>query len=521
MSKVLFQFKHGIGDATQFTAVLQHLQKHQPDWEMHLETTIGKHSVAQGYCKQVWTDKDKKPDPKTFDKVFKLDWREGTVQPDCPSTKACKCLKDVFSIKPDWELLSYRIAIQDDARKRVDAYLHSLPLENGFVVLHYQGNTSQSKKDLTHDEAAEICRFFAGYKIPVVILDWDKRTPLVDNNFVFCPATDNPLWMNTGTGDAETMAALISKARLFIGIDSGPQKVALATDVPTFCVWIQHHPIHYVDRADNALHFVPSNHREFIKGDKAKALAFFERHYKSVEYQGSLASVICSQAMKTLGLNPMPETAPLTSTAFDELYYREHLACGLNYNTFGDWQKAYGRWIVEALDMKGKRILDVGCAAGAIAKGLAEAGADVCGLDPNEYTVNLGRATRPEIPLFICDAINAHYWKDATFDLVHSQQVFEHFKPELVSFILKELWRIAKPGGILFFVCDTAELFARQGRGANEDATHTCIKPCAWWEAQLREAGWVSISQDSLKAHSSSFFAKYDWDSFTAQKAFA
>jgi hypothetical protein len=43
-----------------------------------------------------------------------------------------------------------------EARARVETYLAGLPLADkaGFVVIHYQGNTSPSEKDLSHPDVA-------------------------------------------------------------------------------------------------------------------------------------------------------------------------------------------------------------------------------------------------------------------------------------------------------------------------------------------------------------------------------
>src|SRR5262249_35606636 len=104
-----------------------------------------------------------------------------------------------------------------------------------------------------------------------------------------------------------------------------------------------------------------------------------------------------------------------------------------DYLGFGDWQRQYGRWLVESLGWKGQRVLDVGCACGSVLRGLGEAGAVVQGVDVSEHMVGLGRQTWPDMAplLHVCDAVNLHLFGEACWDGLHSGQVAEHFKPEL------------------------------------------------------------------------------------------
>ena len=201
----------------------------------------------------------------------------------------------------------------------------------------------------------------------------------------------------------------------------------------------------------------------------------------------------------------------LTACAFDERYYEEHKLAGLDYLSFGNWQREYGRWFVESLGLKGKRVLDVGCACGAILRGLGEAGAIVQGVDVSEHMIQLGRQKWPDMAtlLFTCDAVNLHLFPDDSWDAIHTAQVAEHWKPELVPFILQEFRRVVRPGGLLFCALDTEELLVRQGRRPEtEDPTHYCIRPVSWWHEQLADAGWQVCSSEveqALRNHPESF----------------
>lgn len=216
----------------------------------------------------------------------------------------------------------------------------------------------------------------------------------------------------------------------------------------------------------------------------------------------------------------------LRSEAYDKRYYEEHCAAGLDYAVSGGWQEEYGRWFIESLGLRGKSGLDLGCACGAILRGLGKAGGVVCGCDLSEHMINIGRQRWPDMAplLHVCDACNMHLWRDATFDFIHCAQVAEHWRPHLVPAILSECNRILKPGGIMFCCMDTEELYARQHRSAaTEDPTHYCIRSQQWWGhrfsiAHLDQNLVTKGLSDAMNAYPDSFTRRYDWDWLIIQK---
>ena len=216
------------------------------------------------------------------------------------------------------------------------------------------------------------------------------------------------------------------------------------------------------------------------------------------------------------------QRSKLQSKSYDSDYYFEHRAADLDYLNFGQWQIEYGLWLIESLGLENKHVLDVGCACGSIAWGL-RAKAHVWGVDLNNYMIELGRRKFKGLPLYVCDSINLHLFADNMFDLVHTAQVAEHFRPEHVPLILREWNRVLKPGGLVFCCLDTAEQFAREGRqvGRNEDPTHICVKPQSYWRERFREVGWQDVRsacEPAMLAHQHSFLKRYNWDWFLYQK---
>jgi SAM-dependent methyltransferase len=137
--------------------------------------------------------------------------------------------------------------------------------------------------------------------------------------------------------------------------------------------------------------------------------------------------------------------------------------------------------------------------------------------------VRLGRERWPDTAdrLLVCDAANLHLLGDESFDWVHSQAVAEHWPAGLVRQVFLEVRRVLKPGGHFFCSYDSQESCAAQGLQGEEEPTHVCIRPEAWWEERIRQAGFRLCSRSfegSLRDHALSFLPRYAWSWFVARK---
>lgn len=305
--RVLLKFGHGLGDAVQFTSVVNHLRRHYPEWQLSVQALVGKHSVFYGMVDNVYTDRDPRPADTEYDAVHDIAWHEcDNSYADSPSTKAERCLREQFGITPEWPLCRYAVRVGTSALDRARDYLAAIGATGKAVLLHYQGNTACHAKNLTHDVAKIVCdRVMAAGCVPI-ILDWDGRSPLPNGKTIFCPDASHHLWQGYGTGDGETIAALAQLSRLVVAIDSGPGHVAGSTDTTTLVVWTGHHPIHYYAPADNVLHVVPRDHATRIHGQSAAALAAFIEHYRSVTYD-TLGRDLGDLVDQSLGREPTVE----------------------------------------------------------------------------------------------------------------------------------------------------------------------------------------------------------------------
>ena len=110
------------------------------------------------------------------------------------------------------------------------------------------------------------------------------------------------------------------------------------------------------------------------------------------------------------------------------------------------------RNLSKIVDLKGKKILEVGAGTGRDSFPLVQKGAEVYQLD---YSINSLRimkhlADEEKIPVFIIGGDTFCLpFHDETFDIVFHQGLLEHFRPQQAEALLKENIRILKKNGLL------------------------------------------------------------------------
>ena len=110
-------------------------------------------------------------------------------------------------------------------------------------------------------------------------------------------------------------------------------------------------------------------------------------------------------------------------------------------------------WIDDAIDLSGKRILDVGCGGGLLSEGMAVRGAEVTGIDLSEKPLGVAKLHLLE------SGQKVNYRKisverlaeemPGAFDAVTCLEMLEHV-PDPAS-IVSACARLVKPGGQVFF----------------------------------------------------------------------
>lgn len=293
---IRLQTGYGLGDAVQISSVLRHLRKYRPTWIIDYQADEGRHSAAIGLVRNAFTYSDAVV-ASSYDREIDIvlyDTFAGWT--DRPNTRVTQCLHERFGMAWDRELASYEINVTQEAKESAEAFLSPLLKNNGLgrinrvVCIQYQGDSAQVNKNLTHEQAADICQAVIDAGRVPLLMDWRNLSPLPDQSTIH---TTGRMVMSSKWGrDAQMNAAIIGQCEAFIGIDSGPGKCASATDTPSLICWTANHPALFHDPCPNTTHLVPENHRQnpLLEGNSGAA-DFFEREYNWTTYANLVESV--------------------------------------------------------------------------------------------------------------------------------------------------------------------------------------------------------------------------------------
>lgn len=109
---------------------------------------------------------------------------------------------------------------------------------------------------------------------------------------------------------------------------------------------------------------------------------------------------------------------------------------------------AYGEGVIGLLgDIRGKRVLDLGCGNGLLTRKLCELGAQVTGADASEAMLALARENCPDAELICADATRLTVEKP--FDAVFSNAVFHWIDDDRQGLLLDRVRAALKRGGVL------------------------------------------------------------------------
>lgn len=276
---------YGLGDCVQMSAVLRHLAKHRPHWVIDYQSEDGRHCVGRGIVANTFAYGTPYPTPHYDAEVQILLYDTWANWGDRPNTRVSSCLRERFDLDWDVECGRYQVQVSDEAQNMVEAmvaprlYKHDKRADRKVVALHYQGDSSPSKKNLNHSQALGICNHIERIGYNPLLLDWRNASPL-PNGHQIRTLGRLPMSQQWG-GDAEINCAIISQCNAFVGIDSGPSKCASATNTPALVIWTGHHPAPFHDPAPNTTHLVPKGYHglEPVCNDRG-VIDWFERHYK-------------------------------------------------------------------------------------------------------------------------------------------------------------------------------------------------------------------------------------------------
>ena len=89
--------------------------------------------------------------------------------------------------------------------------------------------------------------------------------------------------------DAGELHQYIVNAEMVIGIDSGPEHLAGATETPTVVIWTGNDPLTCFDPCLNVTHLVPSE--AYLNLDY-RELEWWDKHYEHIYYDNNLTEYL-------------------------------------------------------------------------------------------------------------------------------------------------------------------------------------------------------------------------------------
>lgn len=108
--------------------------------------------------------------------------------------------------------------------------------------------------------------------------------------------------------------------------------------------------------------------------------------------------------------------------------------------------------------LKGKKLLDVGCATGFLLAEAQALGAEIFGVDVNTWAVAQARERLPEAGLyagFLHEAIRQGVFTPASFEIIVGTDVIEHVAE--VKDLFRDMIHLLKPGGVGIFTLPDVE----------------------------------------------------------------
>lgn len=267
---------YGIGDACMVSVILQHIKKYRPWWRVDYQAEQGKHQVGRGLVANHFAYGQPYPSAKYDAEVLLCLYDKWYGFTDRPNTHVVACLKHDLDIEWDRECGRYQVQVSREA------YSQASPLiDKHSVAIHYRGDSDAKRKDLEHEQAAQVCNTVTELGFQPMIMDWRDQSPLRFSKGISTVGgrRESPSWGRS----VEMNCAVIEQCDAFVGIDSGPAKCASATDTPSLVVWTGHHPAQFHDPSPNTTHLVPYDYHSMLPVGRGP-MDWFDANYQVRTY---------------------------------------------------------------------------------------------------------------------------------------------------------------------------------------------------------------------------------------------
>jgi SAM-dependent methyltransferase len=142
---------------------------------------------------------------------------------------------------------------------------------------------------------------------------------------------------------------------------------------------------------------------------------------------------------------------------------------------------------------EGERVLDLGCAAGAVTHFLSGFGCRVVGVDSEALAIETARSLFPELEFVQADVSKLPF-EDSSFDKAIAADLVEHLDDETFARMLAETHRVLVPGGTLSIYTPNPEHLIERLKAHDlilaQNPTHIGLRDAVTLAAFLVRAGY-------------------------------
>ena len=195
------------------------------------------------------------------------------------------------------------------------------------------------------------------------------------------------------------------------------------------------------------------------------------------------------------------------SAFFGHEYFDKVAKSGCDYKAFGDWQKGYCGLLDRVFGIRGKEVLDVGAAYGALGNGFKQLGAK---------KVNVVDISKHAISAKVFDGLNyvlapiqmMKAVPSASQDLIHASYVMNSVDSEDLEMTFNELKRVLAPAGKLFIIMN----FGRDNKVGDFDTRHSKESiVAAATKAGFKEVAEIVNQLRKVDDARYEFISNYNW----------